>query len=107
MWKDEQFGLSFFAALNNLGGPNGRPLVLRAQNGTVEEEATFSWRGSLFIVIYILAACVSVYNFNTSMAEIGKSSVWNSYIVYRSFDALLPCIFSHVLLGLNSAVIKM
>jgi hypothetical protein len=107
MWKDEQFGLTFFAALNNLGGPNGRPLVLHGGVGEVKEENTFSWRGSVFILMFILAATVSVYNFLLSMADIGYSTFSPYYILERSFNALLPCIFAHCLLGLNSAVVKM
>lgn len=108
MWKDEQFGLSFLAAINNLGGPNGRPLVLATTTGsrTVEEEATFSWRGSLLIMVYVCAAVVSVYNFFLSLADIGKSGAWTSHVIECSFNALLPCILAHALLGLNSAVIK-
>jgi len=107
MWKDEQFGLCFLAALNNLGGPNGRPMVLTEPASQVQETATFSVRGTIFIMVFISAATVSVYNFTTSMAEIGSSSGESAWFsMYRSFNALLPCIFAHFLLGLNAGVIK-
>ena len=38
MWKDEQFGLTFLAVLNDLGGKNGRPLVLDDTNDDAEPE---------------------------------------------------------------------
>ena len=37
MWKDEQFGLTFLAVLNRLGGPHGQPMVLDEDEGKVEE----------------------------------------------------------------------
>jgi len=108
MWKDEQFGLTFIAALNNLGGPNGKPVVLRAQADleTVEEEVTFSLRGATFIMIYCFAATVSAYNFMTSLARGTDPRMSQANAIVRSFNALLPCIFAHVMMGLNSAVVK-
>lgn len=114
MWQDEQFGLTFCAALNNLGGPHGRPLVLAASLSPgapmveVEEKATFSWRVAFFIILYIFAATVSVYTFVCSLADIsiGQNFARATYLAERSFNALLPCIFVHTLLGLSSAVIK-
>jgi len=104
MWKDEQFGLTFLAVLNKLGGPNGRPMVYR--NGQAEEhQVKFSVRGATFIMVYILAACVSVYNYTMYAAELGHQKD-DDLVLYRSFNALLPCIFAHLFLALNSAVIK-
>lgn len=110
MWKDEQFGLTFLAALNNLGGPNGRPVIaVRVDEDAPlenEEANTFSWRGALFIMMYCYAATISAYNFLTSMCDLGDHDISGTYVVERSFNALLPCIFTHTLLGLNSAVLK-
>jgi len=108
MWKDEQFGLTFIAALNNLGGENGRPVVLRATTDleTVEEEVTFSGRGAAFIMLYCLSATISAYNFMTSMARGTDTRMGQSYVVVRSFNCLLPCIFAHIMMGLNSAQVR-
>lgn len=105
MWKDEQFGLTFLAALNKLGGPNGQPVVVHG--AAVEEEPTFSLRGTIFIMVYCAAATMSVYNFNTEMAEIGATrQIDGRRGFFRAFNALLPCIFAHLLLALNAGVIK-
>jgi len=106
MWKDEQFGLTFLAVLNNLGGPNGRPIV-RQGSMALKEETTFSWRGAIFIMIYCLAATLSVYNFNISIHYLWIDSANSTtYIIERSINYVLPCIFAHMLLALNSAVVR-
>merc|ERR1712019_309728 len=96
-WKDEQFGLTFLAALNNLEGRQGQ---------IDAEEKTLTNRAALFIMLYCFAAAISVYNFTMSMAEMHSSNKRTTYILERSFNALLPCLFAHTLLALNSAVIK-
>merc|ERR1712232_487287 len=45
LWRDEQFGLAFFSALNHLKGPS--------------RGASFSVWGAAFIMIYCLAATMS------------------------------------------------
>lgn len=109
MWKDEQFGLTYLGVLNQLGGPSGRPVVLRqtVDSEALEEEQTFTWRGAMFVMIYGAAATVSVYNSLTALTNIGRGRRSAMIYVERSFNALLPCIFAHLLLGVNSAVIRM
>jgi hypothetical protein len=112
MWKDEQFGLTFLAALNNLGGPNGKPLVmveaLEGEHalGNVEEEPTFSVRGAIFIMLYCLAATVSTYNCLTGIVHGFNSKVSTTFVIELGFDAWLPCLFAHLMMILNSAVVR-
>jgi len=109
MWKDEQFGLTFMAALNNLGGAQGRPVVLlnTGDEEVVTETQTFSMRGAIFIMIYCTAATASTYNFFTSIVDMNKDGNSVSSILQRTFDVFLPCVFAHLLLALNAAVIKL
>merc|ERR1712151_435220 len=87
MWKDEQFGLSFIAVLNNLGGPKGRPFVFNDISAKPEEatkeDLHFSLVGSIFIMVYCLAATLSVYTFTISMHYLsvpGGATLTNMYI---------------------------
>jgi len=102
MWKDEQFGLTFLSALNGLD----RATPIQSADGSEQENSTFSVRGSFFVMLYCFAASVSVYNFFVSMRQGYHSSKWSCfYVLERSFNALLPAIFTHALLLVNSAVI--
>jgi len=102
MWKDEQFGLTFLAVLNQLGGPNGRPLVEGEQ--TQEELKTFSTRAAIFIMIYIATGVVSTYDFFMILANVNDNSF--GLTLERAFNALLPCIFAHFMLALNAGVYR-
>lgn len=105
MWKDEQFGLTFLSALNKLGGANGRPMILTDGESVCQEVKTFSWRGAGFIVIYIMTATTSTYDGFLSLAEIEESSSLTDILV-RPFNCFLPCICTHALLAICSAVVK-
>lgn len=106
MWKDEQFGLTFLSALNKLGGAHGRPLLLRDGETVVREPKTFSCRGAIFIIIYILAANVSTYDGLLSLAEVTTENMSFTKAVSVPFYSFLPCIFAHALLAINCAVVK-
>eukprot|EP00930_Biecheleria_cincta_P045748 TRINITY_DN31528_c0_g1_i1.p1 TRINITY_DN31528_c0_g1~~TRINITY_DN31528_c0_g1_i1.p1 ORF type:complete len:554 (-),score=73.66 TRINITY_DN31528_c0_g1_i1:35-1672(-) len=106
MWKDEQFGLTFLAVLNHLGGPSGRPMVL-TPGGNMQEEQTFSRTGTLFIMIHCFSSALSFY----ASAMLMHSVKHNTNLtmvrwITMSIDALIPCILAHIMLVLNSAVIK-
>jgi len=103
MWKDEQFGLTFLAVLNDLGGLNGRPFVRRDSQRV--EENTFSIRGASFIMIYCLTATVSIFDFLVVLWDRDPRMPYY-YIVERAFNALLPCVFAHMMLALNAGVYK-
>jgi len=106
MWKDEQFGLTFLAVLNKLGGKNGRPLTKTDDDDVAREENTFSWTAACFIIIYILAATLSIYDFLLAMADLSvEEPNWVTAMVLP-FNALLPCIFTHGFLAVNCAVVK-
>lgn len=108
MWKDEQFGLTFLAVLNNLGGANGRPLLERPGEPN-EKNNTFSRRGAVFIMIYCMTGTVSVYDFLCVLYDDTYQDTKDaSYLrtVERAFNALLPCIFAHMMLALNAGVYK-
>eukprot|EP00933_Yihiella_yeosuensis_P024836 TRINITY_DN19260_c0_g1_i1.p1 TRINITY_DN19260_c0_g1~~TRINITY_DN19260_c0_g1_i1.p1 ORF type:complete len:548 (+),score=64.27 TRINITY_DN19260_c0_g1_i1:95-1738(+) len=106
MWKDEQFGLTFLAVLNHLGGDNGKPMVVTPCKSKVEEKATFSYAGAIFIMIYCLAGCLSTYDFYISLDDIWTTDIDTSKILERSFNSLLPCAFAHMMLALNSGVVQ-
>jgi len=105
MWKDEQFGLTFLAVLNGLGGPSGKPLI--PGNEQVEEEETYSPTETVFIMVYCLAAALSVYCFTIDIREFTFSDALKGVETFNAaFNAFLPCIFSHMLLVVRSAVMK-
>mmetsp|Transcript_18936 Transcript_18936/g.54852 ORF Transcript_18936/g.54852 Transcript_18936/m.54852 type:complete len:503 (-) Transcript_18936:48-1556(-) len=103
MWKDEQFGLTFLAVLNNLGNEQGKPMVRQDSEDT--KANTFSPRGAVFIMIYSLTATVSVYDFLCVLWDT-DGSITHLRLVERAFNALLPCIFAHMMLALNAGVYK-
>lgn len=92
MWRDGQFGLAFFSALNHLKGAS--------------KAGRFSVRGAVFIMIYCIAATVSVYDFLVTIEGLGHHDISEAFIFTIAFNALLPCIFAHLALALNSAVVK-
>ncbi|CAE8709181.1 unnamed protein product [Polarella glacialis] len=102
MWKDEQFGLTFLAVLNNMG----RPKVLGQDE--IQATETLSVFGTIFIMVYCLAGCLSVYHFTISIHDVLylHEELGALRIIQRSFNALLPCIFAHMLLVVNSAVLR-
>jgi len=107
MWKDEQFGLTFFTALNHLvSSASGGPLHDKVRESGSED--MFSLRGAIFVMIYCLAATTSVYDFLISLADLKEDSgaLPRDYVIERSINALLPCVFSHLMITLNSCVLK-
>jgi len=92
MWKDEQFGLSFFSAINHLISPHGKG-------------SSFSLRGAVFVMIYGVAATLSVYDFMTSMSDF-HSVGYQDLVLERAFNCLLPCIVAHLILTLTSAMLR-
>lgn len=102
MWKDEQFGLTFLSALNNLEGQNGRPIVHDHGTDEVQEEHT----GSIFVMVYCLAGAMSFYEFLLTLKGIDFSAESTMHAAVRTFNAFLPCVLSHLLLAVNSAAIK-
>jgi len=103
MWKDEQFGLTFLAVLNQLGGPNGRPML--STKAGQSEEAGLSLMTASFIIVYILLATVSVYD-----AMISAQDLWQTQhpqvVLMRTWNRFVPCLFAHCMLALNSGVYR-
>lgn len=102
MWKDEQFGLTFLAVLNE-----GPPSILTNEE-ELHKAATFSKSGTIFIMIYCLAAALSVYCLFITLTLIKDhhQTLKTAVSISNAFNAFLPCLFAHLMLALNSAVIK-
>lgn len=101
MWKDEQFGLTFLAVLND-----GPPSILSREE--ISKAATFSISGTIFIMIYCLAAAMSFYGLfiSISLMRHKHHSLTTAIALSNAFNAFLPCLFVHLMLALNSAVLK-
>jgi len=101
MWKDEQFGLTFLAVLND-----GPPSILTNQK-ELEKAATFTPAGTVFIMMYCLAASLSFYHVTIALTAMTfREDVGQAIAFSNAFNAFMPCIFAHLMLALNSAVIK-
>jgi len=101
MWKDEQFGLTFLAVLND-----GRPKVLTSQR-ELEEASTFTPTGTIFIMIYCLASALSFYTVTIALTAVQlQAEVGLALVISNAVNDFLPCLFAHIMLALNSAVIK-
>jgi len=95
MWKDEQFGLSFLAALNDY-----QNLSIVPRN----DRSRFSGRGVFFVWLYCYCGAVSAYNFTIEVKRhFSLSSVRSDQM---AFNELLPFIFAHSMLLLSSAVVR-
>jgi len=107
MWKDEQFGLTFFTALNHLD--RSKPSFFPPDaSPSSRAPGKFSRRGATFVMLYCLAATTSVYDFLISLADLNEAgdALPMDYVIERSINALLPSIFSHLMIALNSCVLK-
>merc|ERR1712085_228873 len=94
MWKSEQFGLTFLRGLN----------VLALDQTHEDRGKTFSTQGAFFQLFFCTAASASVFNFFVSMRSFwikSQSREYHLYVLGRSFNALVPCVFAHLLLGIN------
>lgn len=101
MWKDEQFGLTFLAVLND-----GRPKVLTSQK-ELEEASTFTPTGTIFIMIYCFASALSFYTVTIALTAVTlQAEVGLALVISNAINDFLPCLFAHIMLALNSAVIK-
>lgn len=96
MWKDEQFGLSFLAALNDYHSLSQRP-----RN---DRKDSFSGRGAFFVWLYCYCGAVSAYNFTIEVAR--HFSLTRVRSDQMAFNELLPFIFAHMMLLLTSAVVR-
>eukprot|EP00931_Biecheleriopsis_adriatica_P017561 TRINITY_DN12552_c0_g1_i1.p1 TRINITY_DN12552_c0_g1~~TRINITY_DN12552_c0_g1_i1.p1 ORF type:complete len:451 (-),score=48.03 TRINITY_DN12552_c0_g1_i1:111-1463(-) len=106
MWKDEQFGLTYLSVLNQVNGPRGRPLVVSDTENNVKEKKTFSFRGTILIIVYCFGASFATYNFLIALAALNYSGLGKHRIWLRAWNALLPAAFVHMLLALNCGVIR-
>jgi len=103
MWKDEQFGLTFLAALNHLGKPGGLA-ALAGNAGEGQQPTRFSIWGALFVHVYCWCGAMSMYNFNIELMRHFQRDTWRSF--QYAFNEFLPCLFAHLMLALNSAVLR-
>eukprot|EP00930_Biecheleria_cincta_P045447 TRINITY_DN31316_c0_g1_i1.p1 TRINITY_DN31316_c0_g1~~TRINITY_DN31316_c0_g1_i1.p1 ORF type:complete len:507 (+),score=59.61 TRINITY_DN31316_c0_g1_i1:99-1619(+) len=101
MWKDEQFGLTFLAVLNRLGGPDGRPVV--ASESDAPKEVALTVRGVIMVHLYCLQGALSIYMFNVELQRTMDDPTIES--MRRAFNVLLPAVISHMLLILSSAAV--
>jgi len=104
MWKDEQFGLTFLAVLNNMAKPGG--LIENPVQGPADDDrhAHFSMWGALFVHICCFCGAASTYNFNVELARHFTLSDVRS--LQLAFNEFLPCLFAHMMLLLTSAVMR-
>eukprot|EP00931_Biecheleriopsis_adriatica_P086128 TRINITY_DN6084_c0_g1_i2.p1 TRINITY_DN6084_c0_g1~~TRINITY_DN6084_c0_g1_i2.p1 ORF type:complete len:547 (+),score=100.33 TRINITY_DN6084_c0_g1_i2:177-1643(+) len=104
MWRDEQYGLTFLAVINKLGGPHGKPLVEDAEKDEPQEQVSFSIAGIFFIHVYCLCGAASTYNFMVELVDAFDIGTVRRYQL--AFNELLPCIFCHMTIALRSAVVR-
>lgn len=99
MWKDQQFGLTFLAALNNLEKS-------KLGGSEVHDKAThFSLRSLLCLLIYVISASLSVCNFDLRLNEMMEKPTFIT--LTRLYNEALPFFILHMALVLMSAVIRM
>jgi len=96
MWQDQQFGLTFLAVLNNLGKPGGS-----AKPDDGDDSRISAW-SAVFIHLCCICGALSTYNFNLEMMKHLEVDTWRSFQL--AFNEFLPCLFSHMMLLLTSAV---
>jgi len=101
MWKDEQYGLTFLAVLNHLGDPDGSPTMAGESK---DQPKTLSKTAAFFIMVYVMAAVASFYDFLITFANVHDLPL--SLVFEGAFNALLPCIFAHLMLTLNSGIYR-
>lgn len=107
MWKDEQFGLTFLAVLNNLGGPDGHLLVMPEDSKKSEESEQLnmpSRRTALFIMVYATLGVVSFYDVCITLANVPGLRM--GVVIANALNCFWPCIFAHFMLVLNSGVYR-
>eukprot|EP00928_Gymnodinium_smaydae_P052838 TRINITY_DN36989_c0_g1_i1.p1 TRINITY_DN36989_c0_g1~~TRINITY_DN36989_c0_g1_i1.p1 ORF type:complete len:521 (+),score=69.61 TRINITY_DN36989_c0_g1_i1:82-1563(+) len=107
MWKDEQYGLTFLAVLNELGTPQG---LNRIATGDVREwspenlNVTFSMAGAIFIHVYCFAVSFSVYNMMMELMNVAERPTLRN--IQFAFNELVPAIVCIMVLALASAVVR-
>lgn len=100
MWKDEQFGLTFFVLMNRLGHYHG-PI----SEDNVEQHSRFSLAGAVMVHVYCWCGAMSTYNFNIEMARfVHEESTYHN--LQAALNEFLPCLFVHMMLALASAVTR-
>eukprot|EP00931_Biecheleriopsis_adriatica_P036220 TRINITY_DN20872_c0_g1_i3.p1 TRINITY_DN20872_c0_g1~~TRINITY_DN20872_c0_g1_i3.p1 ORF type:complete len:457 (-),score=94.41 TRINITY_DN20872_c0_g1_i3:45-1415(-) len=100
MWKDEQFGLTFLAALNHLQEGSCMEVSRPAA-----KERFFSLRSLLFLFLFVITAAISVINFSLTLEDLIMEPQLSTIIVlYNNF---VPFLFLHLALVLCSAVVRM
>eukprot|EP00913_Durusdinium_trenchii_P012063 g11331.t1 len=99
LWKDEQFGLAYLAALNHMSGQDrARSWIGGQQSGA------FSVRGIVFIHLYCVVSVVAVMNFCLSLNHFLSSP--NLFTMTRAAEEFLPFVLLHLVLLMHSAVVK-
>ncbi|CAJ1410696.1 unnamed protein product [Effrenium voratum] len=102
LWKDEQFGLAYLAALNHISG-QARGVSFMAANSPRESRA-FSVRGIVFIHLYCMVSVVAVMNFCLALNHF--IAMPNLFTLTRAGNEFLPFLLLHLVLLLHSAVVK-
>lgn len=100
LWKDEQFGLAYLAALNHMSGQDrSRSFMAGSQ-----QSGAFSVRGIVFIHIYCAVSVIAVMNFCLALNHFLSSP--NLFTMTRAGNEFLPFVLLHLVLLMHSAVVK-
>jgi len=100
MWKDEQFGLTFVAALNN---PQEGSCIEVSRPAA--KERFFSLRSLFFLFLFVIAAATSVFNFAVTLEDLMMKR--RLFTVVLLYNHLVPFLLLHLALVLCSAIVRM
>lgn len=95
MWKDEQFGLTFFAVMN---------IKHLHVDEAKESKSRFSMQGAAMVHVCCWCGAMSVYNMNVELSRYFLYDSWRS-LQYALYE-FLPFLFVHAMLALSSAVLR-
>lgn len=101
LWRDEQFGLTFLAALNEFKPRNRNN---SPQSGAAATTPQFSGRGFLFINIYCLISVISTFNFCMQAFHFAQETDLFSFT--RMVNEVLPLMIVSAVLVVHSAVVE-
>jgi len=103
MWKDEQFGLTFLAGMNQLNHPGAVNILVGGESES-DTKASFSTRGLVLVHIFTWCGAMSTYNVLVELARFFNHGTIRNF--QFAFNEMLPCLFVHLMLLMSSAVLR-